>query len=111
MIARIWRGAVSAEDGDTYADYMSRTGVPGYTGTSGNRGVVMLRRRSQDRCEFLMISLWDSMGAIRAFAGDQVDRAVFYPEDERFLVDKDLHVDHYEIVEHEGLPDSVKAAQ
>lgn len=101
MIARIWRGAVSVTDGDTYADYVSKTGVPGYTSTPGNRGVFMLRRRTQERFEFLMISFWDSMDAIRAFAGDQMDRAVFYPEDERFLVDKDLHVDHYEIVQHE----------
>lgn len=104
MIARIWRGAVSAADGDAYADYMSKTGVPGYTNTSGNRGVFMLRRRNEERYEFLMISLWESMDAIRAFAGNQIDRAVFYSEDDRFLIEKDLHVDHYEILQQEDVP-------
>ena len=44
------------------------------------------------------MSLWDSEQAIRNFAGDDVEQAVFYPEDEQFLVDRDLRVTHYEVV-------------
>jgi heme-degrading monooxygenase HmoA len=51
-----------------------------------------------DRAEFLLVSLWDSEEAIRRFAGDDIDKAVFYPEDERFLVERDDHVWHYEVV-------------
>jgi heme-degrading monooxygenase HmoA len=51
-----------------------------------------------DRAEFLLVSLWESEAAIRQFAGDDIEKAVFYPEDERFLVERDDHVSHYEVV-------------
>lgn len=98
MIARIWRGATSAADGDAYVDYLNRTGVPGYAATPGNQGVHMLRRNEGDRCEFLMLTFWDSMAAVKRFAGDDPERAVFYPEDDRFLVDRDLTSSHWEVV-------------
>jgi heme-degrading monooxygenase HmoA len=66
MIARIWSGAVRREDGDAYARYMQTTGIAGYARTPGNRAVLMLRRDVGDRCEFLMVSLWDSMAAVAA---------------------------------------------
>lgn len=44
-----------------------------------------------------MVSLWGSMDDVRAFAGSDVDKAVFYPEDDRFLIERDLHVRHYEV--------------
>jgi heme-degrading monooxygenase HmoA len=97
MIARIWRGSVASSDADAYADYMMATGVPGYADTPGNRGVYMLRRETGDTCEFLMFSLWDSMEAVRAFAGDDPERAVFYSEDDRFLVDRELTVQHWQV--------------
>lgn len=102
MIARIWRGMVATADADTYADYMLETGVPGYTGTAGNQGVYMLRRATDAGSEFLMVSLWDSMDHVRAFAGDDAEQAVFYPDDDRFLIDRDLRVRHYEVVAQGG---------
>lgn len=57
----------------------------------------MLRRVRRGRAEFLLISLWDSMEAIRAFAGPDVERAVYYPEDDEFLLKKELKVTHYEV--------------
>src|SRR5688572_13378156 len=81
LIARIWTGAVRREDADAYAEYMLEMGVAGYVSTSGNRGVWMLRRDVDDRTEFTMFTLWDSYDAIRAFAGDDYEAAVFYPED------------------------------
>jgi heme-degrading monooxygenase HmoA len=100
VIARIWRGAVRREDGDAYAEYIERTGVVGYTSTPGNRGVTMLRREVEDRCEFLMLSLWDSIDAVRAFAGEDYETAVFYPEDDRFLIDRDEKSSHWEVASH-----------
>ena len=97
MIARIWRGAVAAADRDRYAEYMDRTGVPGYAGTPGNRGVWMLRRDVDGKSEFLMFTLWDSMAAVQAFAGEEPEVAVFYPEDDRYLVERDETVTHYEV--------------
>src|SRR5688500_8309376 len=98
MIARTWRGAVDASDADDYAAYMEHTGVAGYTATPGNRGVWMLRRPIDGgRVEFLMFSLWDSIEAVRAFAGEDSERAVFYAEDDRYLVERDETVTHYEV--------------
>ena len=97
MFARTWTGAVRHEDADAYADYMESTGVSGYRATPGNRGVWMLRRRTAEDTEFVMFTLWDSMDAIRAFAGEDPERAVFYPEDDRFLVRRDSRVRHYEV--------------
>jgi heme-degrading monooxygenase HmoA len=98
MIARTWRGATRAEDADAYVEYLETTGFAEYRATEGNRGVLALRRVSGGRAEFLLLTLWESEEAVRRFAGNDIGRAVFYPEDERFLIDKDEHVDHYEVV-------------
>ncbi len=100
MIARLWRGAVRRDDGDAYAEYIERTGVAGYRSTPGNRGVTMLRRDVDDRCEFLVLSLWDSIDAIKAFAGEDYETAVFYPEDERFLLERDEKSSHWDVATH-----------
>jgi heme-degrading monooxygenase HmoA len=101
MIARIWRGAVRRGDGDAYADYMRATGVAGYSQTPGNQGVWMLRRDLEDRTEFVMFTLWDSVEAVKAFAGEEYETAVFYPEDERFLIERDLRAAHFQLAAHE----------
>lgn len=98
MIARTWRGATRAEDGEAYVRYLHETGFAEYRGTPGNLGVLGLRRTVGGRAEFLLVTLWESEEAIRRFAGDTPGRAVFYPEDDRFLVDRDEHVDHFEVV-------------
>lgn len=97
MIARIWRGAVRARDADEYARYMQRTGIPGYAETPGNRGVYMLRRQLGERCEFTMVTFWDSIEAVKAFAGEDHETAVFYPEDDRYLIERDLESAHFEV--------------
>lgn len=109
MIARLWRGAVRKDDADAYAEYMQDTGVAGYAGTPGNRGVYMLRRDQGDRCEYLMFSLWDSLEAVEAFAGEDYETAVFYPEDDRFLVDRDEFSSHFEVVTHVPNPGDRRA--
>ena len=92
MIARIWKGAVRKAERDAYAEYMRATGVAAYVATPGNRGAWMLRRDVDERTEFLMFTLWESLDAVKTFAGEDDETAVFYPEDERFLVERDLHV-------------------
>ena len=97
MIARIWKGAVRKADGDRYARYMMETGVAGYAKTPGNRGVWMLRRDSGDRTEFVMFTLWDSIEAVKAFAGEDYQTAVYYPEDDRYLIERDPVATHYQV--------------
>jgi heme-degrading monooxygenase HmoA len=110
MIARIWTGAVRKRDGDAYANYMRATGVAGYKETPGNRGVWMLRRDAEEQTEFVMFTLWDSISAVVAFAGKDYEAAVFYPEDERYLIERDLRAKHYQVVT-EGCPDSPTATR
>jgi heme-degrading monooxygenase HmoA len=95
MIARMWRGATRAGDVSEYVQYVREKGLRGYRETPGNRGAWVLWRLVGDRAEIVTFSLWESRDAIRGFAGDDISRAVFYPEDDRFLVERELTVDHY----------------
>ena len=98
MIARTWAGTTRAADAAAYLEYLHATGLAAYRATPGNRGVLALRRIEGERAEFLLLTLWDSVEAIQAFAGKDMEKAVFYPEDERFLVDRGERVNHYEVV-------------
>ena len=76
MIARTWHGVVPEPKADAYDAYLRRTGIPDLQATPGNRGVYVLRRVRDGEAHFLLISLWESLDAIRAFAGDDVERAL-----------------------------------
>jgi heme-degrading monooxygenase HmoA len=96
MIARIWTGATPTRDAAAYQEYMGRVAMPGYAEVAGNRMVLMLRRdRDDDRTEFTMITLWADLEAVRLFTGLRVETAVFYPEDDRFLVERDRLAGHH----------------
>ena len=99
MIARLWRGATRAADSDAYWEYLQETGLRDYAETPGNLGAYALRRNVGDRTEWLMVSLWRSLDDIRAFAGDDVERARFYPRDEAFLIARDERVEHFDAVQ------------
>ena len=99
MIARTWKGTVRRADAEKYADYIRETGFGEYGQTPGNRGAWMLRRDEGDRTEFITYSLWESLDAIRGFAGDDIETAVYYPEDERYMIEREDTVKHYEIVD------------
>jgi heme-degrading monooxygenase HmoA len=98
MIVRIWRGVTRAEDSDEYLAYLQRTGLRAYHETPGNRAAFALRRNVNGRGEFLLLTLWVSHEAIAAFAGPDPDRAVFYPDDDRFLIERGERVDHFDVV-------------
>ena len=95
MIARNWRVAVRSGDSGAYAEYMQRTGIADYAATEGNRGVWMLMREVGELTEVVMLTLRDSLDAVEGFAGDEYETARFYPEDDRFLVERDLVATHY----------------
>lgn len=97
MIARIWRGVVRTDDAAEYIDYVRRTGVDHYRSTPGNLDARILHRRVGDRTEIITFSLWESIDSIRQFAGDDPSQAVYYPEDDRFLIERGPTVEHYEV--------------
>lgn len=89
MIARVWRGATRAADAEAYAAYVERC-------LEGERALV-LQRVNGDHAEIQTIIFFDSLDEVRAFAGDDVERARFYPEDDRYLIERDLAVAHYDV--------------
>jgi len=98
MIARIWKGQTRLAQSDRYLDYLLTTGVHDLQMTEGNQGVYVLRRIEDGQAEFTFISLWESLEAVRRFAGEEIDRAVYYPEDCDYLLALDPKVAHYEIL-------------
>ena len=98
MIARTWSGPVPTSKADAYHEYMLETGVRDLRETPGNCGVYMLRRDEGDRSVFTMISLWDNLDSIRAFAGDDVEKARYYPEDHGFLLEMSERVEHHRVL-------------
>ena len=97
MIARIWYGRTRAEHLDEYAKYVEETGLRGLHTVPGNVGAYLFRRQVDDQAEFLVLSLWESMDAIRAFAGEEVDTARYYPDDKDYLLSFEPKVQHYEV--------------
>jgi heme-degrading monooxygenase HmoA len=98
MIARIWRGWVRTDRAAAYVDYIVDTGIAEYRQTAGNLGAQMLTRDLGDgRTEVLTLSWWESLDSIRGFAGDDITVAVYYPEDDDYLIDRESTVTHYEV--------------
>ncbi|BDI22150.1 antibiotic biosynthesis monooxygenase [Herbiconiux sp. L3-i23] len=102
-VVRMWRGIIRTEDRDRYSRYVEETGIDAYRSTPGNRGAeILLRDLGDGRTEIVTVSRWDSLESIRAFAGDDVGVAVFYPEDDEFLLERDLTVTHFTEWTHPG---------
>lgn len=97
-VLRSWTGWIRPESRTAYADYLEHTGLADYRATRGNLGATVLFRDLPDgRCEVCTLSAWRSYGDIVAFAGEDIDLAVFYPEDDTFLIDRELTVAHYDV--------------
>ncbi len=101
MIARIWHGRVPAHLTEAYHEYLRQTGLPDYRATPGFRGIQVLHRTEGDIGHFLLVTFWESLNAIRAFAGDEVEQARYYPDDDNFLLEREPQVIHFEILERE----------
>lgn len=96
MIARIWHGRTALEKADAYLAFLEARALPDYRSIAGNRGAYVLRRLEGGVAHFLTLSLWDSMAAIEAFAGKDVLKAKYYPEDRDFLLEFESEVRHYD---------------
>lgn len=99
MIARTWHGRVPLSKAAAYEEYLRITGLADYQGVEGNRGVYLLRRDEGEVTHFTTLTFWDSVEAIRGFAGDDYERARYYPEDDEYLLEREPFVTHYTVVE------------
>ena len=98
MIARVWHGRVPSSKADSYHQYLLGTGLAEYAETPGNRGVWVFRRLEGDVAHFVLTTLWESLDAIRRFAGEDYRRAKYYPDDDEFLLEREPFVTHYEVL-------------
>ncbi|QNM82877.1 hypothetical protein H8M03_00435 [Sphingomonas sabuli] len=99
QIVRRWTGVVRSEDAKAYVAYVRKTGLAGYVETKGNLGAQLATRDLGDgRTEIMTLSWWRSMADIAAFAGSPVDQARYYPEDDKYLVERPEKVEHFIIV-------------
>jgi len=96
-IARIWRGRTLTSKADEYERYLNDSGISKIRATAGNRGVTLLRRTDGDKTEFLVMSLWDSIDAVKKFAGEDYQKAVILPKDREYLLEVEPNVLHYEV--------------
>lgn len=98
MIMRSWEGTTNKSDADAYYKYLIKTGIKAYQETEGNRGVYLLRKDEGNKSKFLLLSLWDSIESVKSFSGSEPEKAVFYPEDEKYLIEFDKEVSHFDVL-------------
>jgi heme-degrading monooxygenase HmoA len=94
-IARIFRGQTLTSKADEYELYIT-PGIEKILATPGNRGVTVLRRADGDRTEFLVVSYWDSVEAVKRFAGEDYQKPVLLPRDREYLT-AEPSVSHFEV--------------
>jgi heme-degrading monooxygenase HmoA/uncharacterized protein YciI len=98
MILRMWKGRTSAEQAEQYIHHVTKRVFPSLGSIKGHRGAYLLRRTMNDAIEFVVLTLWESMDAVRKFAGSDADKAVVELEARAVLTDFDEHVVHFEVI-------------
>ncbi len=98
MILRAWRGYATLEKAAAYPAHLMASVRPKLERLSGFRGLYLLRRALAEEVEYQVFTLWESMDAVRAFAGDHPERAVVEPEAVAVLARFDSEVRHYDVV-------------
>ncbi|WP_153797759.1 antibiotic biosynthesis monooxygenase family protein [Foetidibacter luteolus] len=97
MIARIWHGKTTAANYEAYTALLNRLAIPDYKKTPGFKGLAFLRNIRNNEGHFTLVTYWENLEAIKNFAGDDVKKAKYYPEDECFLLEFEEKVQHHEV--------------
>ena len=97
MIARIWHGKTSIENFDAYTEFLKRVAVPDYQKTAGFKGLSFLRQIKNGEGHFTLITYWDNLEVIKNFAGQDIQKAKYYPEDNNYLLEFEENVQHFEV--------------
>jgi antibiotic biosynthesis monooxygenase (ABM) superfamily enzyme len=97
VIARIWRGWTSLENAEAYERFLREHMFPSMRKVPGFQGAELLRRDAGDEIAFVTITRFDSYDAVRAFAGDDYERAVIEPEARALLSRRDERSEHFEV--------------
>lgn len=105
MIGRHWRGFAPHETAQAYLEHLRESTLPSLREIAGQRGATVLHRRVDDKVEFVVLTFWDSLDAVREFAGDDYEGAVVPPEARKLLASFDDRVAHYEVAIEPGPAD------
>ncbi len=97
MIARLWRGWTSIENAEAYEKLLREQVLPGLRQIDGYRGGYILRQEGNDEVEFVVMNLFESLEAVRAFAGPDYTVPVFDPEARQLLSKVEPLARHYEV--------------
>ena len=98
MICRIWHGRTPISKAEAYAQFLKERAIPDYRSVQGNLSVVVMRRDEDAVTHFLTVTHWDSESSIRAFAGQDLLKAKYYPEDKDYLLEFEPRVQHYTVI-------------
>lgn len=96
MITRTWHGKTSIQDADRYLKFLLTEGTREYKETPGNISIRVWRRKESDVCHFWTVTEWTDVGSIKAFAGEEYEKAKYYAFDQGILLEFEEHVLHYE---------------
>lgn len=97
MIARIWHGKTDQSDFENYSTFLKEVAIPEYKKTEGFKGLNFLRKIKNGEAHFNLITYWDNLEIIKNFAGQDLEKAKYYPEDSDFLLEFEERVEHYEV--------------
>ena len=95
MITRIWHGKTKKEDADTYRKYVSDTGIQEYLKTDGNLDTQIWQKDEDEETHIWTVTRWKDSDSIKKFAGEDFQKAKYYPEDKKYLLELEPYVDHY----------------
>lgn len=95
-ITRIWHGRTKTADADIYLKYVEDTGITAYRNIKGNLSAEIWRKIEGDICHFWTVTKWDFFDSIKQFAGDDYEKARYFNEDSKYLLDFEEHVKHRE---------------
>ena len=98
MIVRMWHGKVPTTKAGAYREFLNARAIPDYQSVEGNLSVHILERNEGTVTHFITLTFWKNLESIKAFAGDEVETAKYYPEDKEFLLEFEPKVVHYEVV-------------
>ncbi len=96
-IMRLWHGKVAIDKADEYEKFMIAKAAPDYGSVDGLQKLYFQRKNEEAVAHFLLITIWDSLEAVKNFTGDNPEIAKYYPEDENFLLEKEEHVSMYQV--------------
>ena len=94
----MWHGRVPTAKAAAYREFTNGRAIPDYRSVPGNLSVHILERAEGEVTHFITLTFWKSLDAIRRFAGDDADKAKYYPEDADFVLEYEPRVVHYELV-------------